>query len=43
MIYAVVILISVVMLCASLLICCKAGEKEGICKYGKLGEEDGEQ
>lgn len=35
MIYAVVISIAAVMLCGSVLICCKAGERDGICKYGQ--------
>ena len=33
MIYAVLVLLAAVMLCCSLVICCKAGERDGICKY----------
>ena len=34
MIYAVLVLLTAAMLCSSLLICCKAGERDRICKYG---------
>ena len=33
MMYAFIAIIAAVMLCGSLLICCKAGERERVCKY----------
>lgn len=33
MIYAVLVLLAAVMLCGSLMICRKAGERDGVCNY----------
>jgi hypothetical protein len=39
MIYAVLVFLAAVMLCGSLLICSKAGERDGICKYGQKDDD----
>ena len=40
MIYAVLVLLAAVMLCGSLMMCSRVGEKEGICKYGHNETDD---
>lgn len=36
MIYTVLVLLAAVMLCGSLVMCCKAGERDGVCKYDHI-------
>lgn len=40
MIYAVLAFLAAVMLCGSLLICSKAGERDALCKYGQKDNEN---
>ena len=39
MIYAVLASLAAVMLCGSLLICSKAGERDALCKYGQNDDD----
>lgn len=40
MIYAVLTFLVAAMLCGSLLICSKAGERDALCKYGQKNHEN---
>lgn len=40
MICAVLAFLAAVMLCSSLLVCFKAGERDALCKYGQKDDEN---